>query len=59
MTVVPKSLTITAADDAKVYERLKEDLCSKYPDDRNSYVDGKKELVAELLAKAKRWREGQ
>ena len=47
------------SDDAKVYERLKEDLCSKYPDDRNSYVDGKKELVAELLAKAKRWREGQ
>ena len=46
-------------DDAKVYERLKQDLCSKYPDDRNSYVDGKKELVAELLAKAKRWREGQ
>ena len=46
-------------DDAKVYERLKEDLCSKYPDDRNSYVDGKKELVVELLAKAKRWREGQ
>ena len=49
----------THPDDAKVYERLKQDLCSKYPDDRNSYVDGKKELVAELLAKAKRWREGQ
>ena len=46
-------------DDAIVYERLKQDLCSKYPDDRNSYVDGKKELVVELLAKAKRWREGQ
>ena len=45
--------------DAKVYERLKEDLCSKYPEDRNSYVDGKKELVAELLVKAKRWREVQ
>lgn len=44
---------------AKAYERLKEDLCSKYPEDRNSYVDGKKELVAELLVKAKRWREVQ
>ena len=46
-------------DDAKVYERLKQDLCSKYPEYRNSYVDGKKELVAELLVKAKRWREVQ
>ena len=46
-------------EDAKAYERLKEDLCSKYPEDRNSYVDGKKELVAELLVKAKRWREVQ
>lgn len=46
-------------EDAKTYERLKEELCSKYPGDRDSYVDGKKELVTELLAKAKMWREEQ
>ena len=44
-------------EDAKSYELLKVALCSRYPEDRTSYVDGKKELVTELLAKAKKWRE--
>lgn len=44
-------------EDAKAYERLKEDLCSRYPDDRDSYLEGKKELVTELLSKAKKWRD--
>ena len=43
-------------EDAKSYELLKVALCSRYPEDRTSYVDGKKELVTELLAKAKKWR---
>ena len=46
-------------EEARSYERLKEALCSKYPEDRDSYVDGKKVLVTELLAKAKTWREEQ
>lgn len=46
-------------EDAGSYECLKEELCSKYPEDRDSYVTGKKELVTELLAKAKKWREGK
>ena len=45
-------------EDAKRYESLKKELWSKFPEDRDSYVDGKKELVTELLAKAKKWREG-
>lgn len=46
-------------EEARSYERLKEDLCSKFPEDRDSYADGKKELVTELLSRAKRWREEQ
>ena len=46
-------------EDAKAYEELKQGLWSRYPNDRDSYVDGKKELVTELLAKAKSWRAGQ
>jgi len=43
-------------DEAKRYEALKMDLWRKYPDDRNSYVDGKHELVTELLDRARIWR---
>ena len=46
-------------EEARSYERLKEDLCSKFPEDRDSYADGKKKLVTELLSRAKRWREEQ
>jgi len=45
-------------EDAKSYERLKIELCSKYPDDRDSYVKGKHELINILLDKANRWRNG-
>lgn len=47
----------THLEEAKAYEQLKKELWSKYPDDRDSYVEGKKELVTDLLAKAKKWRE--
>lgn len=46
-------------EDARSYEQLKIELCSRYPDDRISYVEGKKELVDELLTKAKRWKENE
>ena len=48
----------THPDDAQAYETLKKELCSKYPEDRDSYIVGKAKLVTELLAKAKKWREG-
>lgn len=40
-------------EEARSYERLKEALCSKFPEDRDSYADGKTELVTELLSRAK------
>ena len=44
-------------EDAKAYDQLKRNLCSKYPGDRDLYLEGKKELITELLIKARRWRE--
>ena len=43
-------------EDAKRYERLKIELCNQYPDDRDSYVGGKHELICNMLEKAKAWR---
>lgn len=45
-------------EDARAYEHLKKDLCARYPDDRNSYVKGKEEIIDEILAKARAWRAG-
>ena len=44
-------------EDARAYETLKTELCAKYPEDRESYIEGKKDLITELMAKAKVWRE--
>ncbi|SEQ47864.1 GrpB domain, predicted nucleotidyltransferase, UPF0157 family [Lachnospiraceae bacterium NE2001] len=44
-------------EDAKAYDQLKRKLCSKYPGDRDLYLEGKKELITELLSKARQWRE--
>lgn len=44
-------------EEARSYERLKKELCSRFPRDRESYVKGKSGLVTELLAKAHSWRE--
>lgn len=41
-------------DDAKAYEILKKDLCARFPDDRNSYVKGKEEMIDDILDKANR-----
>ncbi len=43
-------------EEAKEYEKLKKELCLKYPDDRNAYVEGKHSLIVSLLSKAKNWR---
>jgi len=42
-------------DDAKQYEDLKKDLCARYPEDRNSYVKGKEDLIDDILVKANAW----
>ena len=42
-------------EDAKVYEQLKMDLCERYPEDRNSYVKGKEDLIDDILVKANTW----
>ena len=44
--------------DAKAYETLKLDLCAQYPNDRNSYVKGKEDLIEDILVKANKWRAG-
>ena len=44
-------------DEANRYGQLKVELCEKYPDDRDTYLNGKHDLVTELLSKAKTWRE--
>ena len=43
-------------EEAKRYEKCKFDLWEKYPSDRDAYVEGKSELVTELLGKAAEWR---
>ena len=43
-------------DEAKKYEKLKNDLAEKYPNDRGAYTEGKKELISKILNDAKIWR---
>ena len=40
---------------AKEYGKLKEKLAKKYPEDMNSYVDGKDKYVKEIQTKAINW----
>ncbi len=42
-------------DVAKEYERLKVNLATKHPSDRNAYTDGKDNMVARLLSEAQTW----
>lgn len=42
--------------EASRYEALKKDLFAKFPNDRESYVNGKHDLITELLAKAREWK---
>ena len=43
-------------EDAKIYEALKIRLWKEFPDDRDSYVNGKHELITDYLQKAREWR---
>ena len=45
--------------EARRYARLKEELAAVYSGDRGAYTAGKQELIRELLARARRWREAQ
>ena len=40
-------------DAAKAYEKVKEELALKYPDDRSSYTKGKEEIIHQLLEQAR------
>ena len=44
-------------DEALKYEDLKKELCMKYPDDREAYIDGKRMFIADILSKARVWRQ--
>jgi len=49
---------IAHPEEAQAYGRLKEDLARKFPEDIDSYSDGKSEFIREIDAKAKAWAEG-
>jgi len=42
--------------DARAYEQLKEELAHKYPQDRESYTEGKTDFIRELDRKARDWK---
>lgn len=44
-------------EDALRYEELKKDLCARYPDDREAYIEGKRIFITDMLKKARIWRE--
>lgn len=46
----------THAAAAKRYAELKIELSKKFPNDRVAYTEGKRSLIAELLAEAAEWR---
>lgn len=41
---------------AEEYERVKAELAERYPDDRGAYTEGKSEIIASLLKRARAWR---
>ena len=43
-------------DKASVYEKMKQELAKRYPDDRNAYTEGKSDLINQLLIEAEKWR---
>lgn len=44
-------------EEAQAYSRLKEKLARKFPEDRESYTEGKDGFIKEMLRRAKAWRE--
>ena len=49
---------IAHPEEAQVYGRLKEDLARRFPENIDSYVEGKSEFIREIDVKAKAWVEG-
>ncbi len=43
-------------DKAKEYSQLKERLADIYPNDREAYINGKNELIEDILQRAEEWR---
>ena len=41
---------------ASEYEAMKEQLAARYPNDRNAYTEGKREIITRLLLEAEKWR---
>lgn len=41
---------------ASQYQKLKEELESKYANDRNAYTQGKQEMIDNILERARQWR---
>ena len=48
---------IAHPEDAQAYSDLKEELARKFPEDIDSYMDGKDAFIKEIDRKAKVWRE--
>jgi len=49
---------IAHPEEAQAYGHLKEDLARRFPEDIESYVEGKSEFIREIDVKAKTWAEG-
>ncbi|MCG2768003.1 MAG: GrpB family protein [Anaerolineae bacterium] len=49
---------IAHPEEAQAYGRLKDDLARRFPEDIDSYIDGKSEFIREIDAKANAWAEG-
>ena len=45
-------------EEAQAYSRLKEELAQRFPEDIESYMEGKDGFIKEIDRKAKAWREG-
>jgi GrpB-like predicted nucleotidyltransferase (UPF0157 family) len=48
---------IAHPQEAQAYHRLKEELAQKFPEDIESYIEGKDGFIKEMNRKAKAWRE--
>ena len=49
----------THKEDAVQYGELKKDLCEKYPQDRESYIEGKRDFITDMLKRARIWKESE
>ena len=48
---------IAHSEEAQAYSRLKEELAQKFPEDIESYIEGKDGFIKEMNRKAQAWRE--